>query len=201
MSRDNKSLGRFDLSDIPSAPRGVPQIEVTFDIDANGILHVSAKDKATGKQQSIRITASSGLSEDEIKRMVRDAELHAEEDKRMHDLVTARNHADSLIHSTQKTLQEVGEKVSADDRGKIDAAISDLKAVLDSDDHAEIERKTQRLTELTGKMAEQLYAAEQGGAAASASGTEQQSSAGGGSNKPHDDAVDAEFEEVNDTRK
>ena len=203
MSRDNKSLGRFDLSDIPSAPRGVPQIEVTFDIDANGILHVSAKDKATGKQQSIRITASSGLTEEEIKRMVSDAELHAEEDKRMRDLVTARNHADSLIHSTNKTLQEVGEKVSADDRGKIEAAIEELKVALTGDDHGEIERKTQRLTELTGKMAEQLYAAEQagGGAGASGFGGEQPSTSGGGAKKPHDDAVDAEFEEVDDTRK
>ncbi|MBM3203083.1 molecular chaperone DnaK [Candidatus Woesearchaeota archaeon] len=203
MSRDNKSLGRFDLSDIPSAPRGVPQIEVTFDIDANGILHVSARDKATGKQQSIRITASSGLTEDEIKRMVRDAELHAEEDKRMHDLVTARNHADSLIHSTGKTLQEVGDKVSADDRSKIQVALDELKAALTGDDHGEIERKTQRLTELTGKMAEQLYAAEQaGGGAGPTSGFGgEQPSATGGSQKPHDDAVDAEFEEVDDSRK
>jgi molecular chaperone DnaK len=203
MSRDNKSLGRFDLSDIPSAPRGVPQIEVTFDIDANGILHVSARDKATGKQQSIRITASSGLTEDEIKRMVRDAELHAEEDKRMHDLVTARNHADSLIHSTGKTLQEVGDKVSADDRSKIQAALDELKAALTGDDHGEIERKTQRLTELTGKMAEQLYAAEQasGGAGPASGFGGEQPSATGGSQKPHDDAVDAEFEEVDDSRK
>jgi len=203
MSRDNKSLGRFDLSDIPSAPRGIPQIEVTFDIDANGILHVSAKDKATGKQQSIRITASSGLTEDEIKRMVRDAEIHAEEDKRLRDLVSARNHADSLIHSTGKTLQDVGDKVSADDKSKIEAAMEELKAVLTSDDLAEIERKTQHLTDLTGKMAEQLYSAEQpgaGGASGFAGGDSASAGSSAGS-KPHDDAVDAEFEEVDDHRK
>ncbi|MGI9211161.1 MAG: molecular chaperone DnaK [Methylococcaceae bacterium] len=201
MSRDNKSLGRFDLSDIPSAPRGVPQIEVTFDIDANGILHVSAKDKATGKQQSIRITASSGLTEDEIKRMVQDAEQHAEEDKRMRDLVTARNHADSLIHSTTKTLQEVGEKVSPEDRSKIEACMDELKQSLNSDDHAEIERKTQHLTELTGKMAEQLYAAEQSAGGAPGYTGDSAHTADAGSSKTHDDAVDAEFEEVDDTRK
>ena len=130
MARDNKSLGRFDLADIPPAPRGVPQIEVTFDIDANGILHVSAKDKATGKHQSIRITASSGLSEEEIKRMVQDAEMHAEEDKKLHDLVQARNHADAMIHAATKTLQEVGDKVEADEKSKIETAVNELKEAM-----------------------------------------------------------------------
>ena len=191
MARDNKSLGRFDLADIPPAPRGMPQIEVTFDIDANGILHVSAKDKATGKEQSIRITASSGLSDDEIQRMVRDAELHAEEDKRLHELVQVRNQADALIHAAQKTVSELGDGVTADEKSQIEAAIASLKEAVSGDDQESIEEKTQKLTELSGKLAERLYA--------------QKSSEGPGedgtASSSNDDIVDAEFEEVKDDKK
>ncbi|CAL1240139.1 molecular chaperone DnaK [Candidatus Methylocalor cossyra] len=194
MARDNKSLGRFDLTDIPPAPRGIPQIEVTFDIDANGILHVSAKDKATGKQQSIRITASSGLSEEEIKRMVQDAEQHAEEDRRLHELVTARNHADAMIHATNKTLQELGDKVQAEERSRIETAINELKEAMKGDNKAEIDRKTQHLTEVSGKLAERLYT--QQGTSGGATGAESSGTKGGG-----EDVVDAEFEEVKEDRK
>ncbi|MEW6037406.1 MAG: molecular chaperone DnaK [Pseudomonadota bacterium] len=193
MARDNKSLGRFDLSDIPMAPRGVPQIEVTFDIDANGILNVSAKDKATGKQQSIVIRASSGLSEDEIKRMVKDAELHAEEDRRMHALVSARNHADAMVHATNKTLSELGDKVSGEERAKIEAALNDLKDAMGGDNKDLIEQRTKTLTELSGKLAERLYAQQAEPGAAEPHGQEK---AGGG-----DDVVDAEFEEVRDDKR
>ena len=197
MAKDNKSLGRFDLADIPPAPRGLPQIEVTFDIDANGILHVSAKDKATNKEQSIRITASSGLSDDEIKRMVQDAELHAEEDKKLHELVQARNHADSLIHAAQKTLSELGDKAEADEKSQIETAINELKEAIKGEDKDVIEQKTQRLTEISGKLAERLYAQNAGGAAGAAPGQEQ-TSAG---KTTDDDVVDAEFEEVKDDNK
>ena len=197
MAKDNKSLGRFDLADIPPAPRGLPQIEVTFDIDANGILHVSAKDKATNKEQSIRITASSGLSDDEIKRMVQDAELHAEEDKKLHELVQARNHADSLIHAAQKTLSELGDKAEADEKSQIETAINELKEAIKGEDKEVIEQKTQRLTEISGKLAERLYAQSAGGAAGAAPGQEQ-ASAG---KTTDDDVVDAEFEEVKDDNK
>lgn len=188
MGRDNKSLGRFDLADIPPAPRGVPQVEVTFDIDANGILNVSAKDKASGKQQSIVIRASSGLSDEEIRRMVQDAELHADEDRRTRELVTARNHADSMLHATQKSLAELGEKVPGADRARIEEAVSALKDALKSDDKDLIERRTNELTELSGKLAEQLYAQQGDGDAA-----HDHQAAGAG-----DDAMDAEFEEVKD---
>jgi molecular chaperone DnaK len=197
MARDNKSLGRFDLTDIPPAPRGVPQIEVTFDIDANGILNVSAKDKATGKQQSIVIRASSGLSEDEIKRMIKDAELHAEEDRRMHELVTARNHADAMIHATNKSLAELGEKVSSEERAKIEAALNDLKDAMKGDDKNRIERCTQALTELSGKLAERLYA-QQSGSASTGGGPSGGASGGG---PDGGDVVDAEFEEVRDDKR
>ena len=197
MAKDNKSLGRFDLADIPPAPRGLPQIEVTFDIDANGILHVSAKDKATNKEQSIRITASSGLSDDEIKRMVQDAELHAEEDKKLHELVQARNHADSLIHAAQKTLSELGDKAEADEKSQIETAINELKEAIKGEDKGVIEQKTQRLTEISGKLAERLYAQNAGGAAGAAPGQEQASA----SKSTDDDVVDAEFEEVKDDNK
>ncbi|MEY2700736.1 MAG: dnaK protein [Pseudomonadota bacterium] len=191
MARDNKSLGRFDLSDIPPAPRGVPQVEVTFDIDANGILNVSAKDKASGKQQSIVIRASSGLSDDEIKRMVQDAELHADEDRRTRELVSARNHADSMLHATSKSLAELGEKVPGADRARIEEAVSQLKDAMKTDDKDLIERRTNELTELSGKLAEQLYA-QQGGDDAD----EAHHASGAG-----DDAMDAEFEEVKDHHK
>ena len=197
MSKDNKSLGRFDLADIPPAPRGLPQIEVTFDIDANGILHVSAKDKATNKEQSIRITASSGLSDDEIKRMVQDAELHAEEDKKLHELVQARNHADSLIHASQKTLSELGDKAEADEKSQIETAINELKEAMNGEDQDAIEQKTQRLTEVSGKLAERLYA-QKGPDAGGEPGAHEHAS---GSTGNADDIVDAEFEEVKDDHK
>jgi molecular chaperone DnaK len=196
MGRDNKSLGRFDLADIPPAPRGMPQIEVTFDIDANGILHVSAKDKATGKEQSIRITASSGLSDDEIQRMVRDAELHAEDDKRLHDLVQARNQADALIHAAQKTVSELGDGVQADEKAEIETAINELREALTGDDKDLIDAKTEKLSEASSKLAERLYA-QKGADAAAAGATE----TGASSSAQHDDIVDAEFEEVKDDKK
>ncbi|OOZ42576.1 molecular chaperone DnaK [Solemya elarraichensis gill symbiont] len=191
----NKSLGRFDLGDIPPAPRGVPQVEVTFDIDSNGILHVSAKDKASGKETSIRITASSGLSDDEIDRMVQDAEAHSEEDKKFHELVAARNTADTMIHATKKSMEELGDKLDAAERGNIEAALSDLEGVMDKDDKDLIETKTKALTDASAKMAEKLYA-EQGAAGAEGAGEQ-----AGGEQAADDDVVDAEFEEVNDDDK
>jgi molecular chaperone DnaK len=200
----NKSLGRFDLTDIPPAPRGMPQIEVSFDIDANGILHVSAKDKATGKEQSIRITASSGLSDDEIEKMVQDAEAHAEEDKKFHELVAARNNADAMIHATEKSMEELGDKLDGGERANIEAAINDLKAVLDKDDKEAIEAKTKALTDASAKMAEKLYAQQGGAAGAAGAGAAGGAEAGAGSEQASagdDDVVDAEFEEVQDDDK
>ena len=191
-AQDNKSLGRFDLSDIPPAPRGMPQVEVTFDIDANGILNVQAKDKATGKEQKIVIKASSGLTEDEIKRMVRDAEAHAEEDRRFRELAETRNRADSLVHASEKALKDLGDKVSAEDRAKVESAVSDLKGVLKGDDKDIIEKKAAALAEASAKIAQQAYAQESGeGAAAGASGASGAGPAGG-----RDEVLDAEFEEV-----
>ena len=190
---DNKSLGRFDLSDIPPAPRGMPQVEVTFDIDANGILHVSAKDKATGKEQKIVIKASSGLTEDEIKRMVRDAEAHAEEDKKFRELAETRNRADALLHSTEKALKDLGDKVQAADRAKAESAISDLRNVLKGDDKDVIETKARALAEASAAIAQQAYAAEQG--PGSSDGGEPQ---GGGAAGGKEEVLDAEFEEVKD---
>ena len=191
MARDNKSLGRFDLSDLPPAPRGVPQVEVSFDIDANGILNVSAKDKATGKAQSIVIKASSGLTDEEIKRMVTDAEAHAEEDRKLRELVDARNQADSLMHAAQKSLTELGDKVSGEERAAVESAMSDLKDAIKKDDKTAIDAKVQALSAVAGKLAERLYAAKGEGAAAA--GAEQPQS-GKGDGK--DNVVDAEFEEV-----
>jgi len=202
MARDNKSLGRFDLTDIPLAPRGIPQIEVTFDIDANGILHVGAKDKATGKENKIIIKASSGLSDDEVKRMIREAELHAEEDKKIHELITARNHGDSVIHTTHKTLHELGDKVEADEKSKIEAAIEELKKVINGEDKEAIDKKTEALTELAGKLAERIYAQQAPGAGGPDAGHEHASSAGSSEGgKTGEDVVDAEFEEVKDDKK
>ena len=195
----NKSLGRFDLTDIPPAPRGMPQIEVSFDIDANGILHVSAKDKATGKEQSIRITASSGLSEDEIDKMVKDAEAHAEDDRKFHELVGARNNADAMIHATEKSMEELGDKLEGSERANIEAAINDLKKVLEGDDKDAIEAKTKALTDASAKMAEKLYA--QQGGAAGAQGASEAGAAGSQQASADDDVVDAEFEEVQDDKK
>ncbi|MEA3302920.1 MAG: molecular chaperone DnaK [Pseudomonadota bacterium] len=194
----NKSLGRFDLTDIPPAPRGMPQIEVNFDLDANGILHVTAKDKATGKEQKIQITASSGLSDDEVQRMVSDAESHADEDKKFHELVAARNQADNMLHATKKSMEELGDKLDGGERASIEAAINDLEGVMDSDDKDKIEAKTKALTEASAKMAEKLYA-DQGAAAGAAPGAE---AAGEQSSSAADeDVVDAEFEEVDDSDK
>ena len=183
---DNKSLGRFDLADIPLAPRGLPQIEVKFDIDANGILNVSAKDKATGKSQNIVIKASSGLSDDEINKMVSDAESHAEEDRKFRELVDTRNQADGLIHASEKTLSELGEKASAEERAAVENAVSDLKSALESDDKDVIEKKMAALGEASGGLAQKLYAEQ---AADDAGGD-------GSASASDDDVVDAEFEEV-----
>jgi molecular chaperone DnaK len=192
MATGNKSLGRFDLQDIPPAPRGVPQIEVSFDIDANGILNVSAKDKATGKEQSIVIKASSGLSDDEVDQMIKDAEAHAEEDKKAHELVTAKNTAENMIHSTEKSIKDLGDKVEADEKAAAETAISELKAALDGDDKEVIETKTEALTEAAGKIAEKAYAEKAAGAEAGAESTENAAEA--------EDVVDAEFEEVDESK-
>ncbi len=187
MARDNKSLGRFDLQDIPPAPRGMPQIEVTFDIDANGILNVGAKDKATGKQQTIVIKASSGLSDAEVEQMVKDAEAHAEEDRKQRELVDARNQADSMIHGTEKSLKEYGEKVPGAERANIESLISELRDAVKGDNKDVIERKSEALMEASGKLMQQMAGGAEGGTA----GAQQ---AGGKSGD--DDIVDAEFEEV-----
>jgi molecular chaperone DnaK len=188
---DNKSLGKFDLSDIPPAPRGMPQIEVTFDIDANGILNVSAKDKATGKEQKIVIKASSGLSEEEIKQMVRDAEAHAEEDKRFRELVETRNRADALLHATEKSLKDLGDKASGEERAAIEGALSDLRGVLKGDDKAAIERKAEALAKVSAPVVQRAY---QGAAPEAGASPE----AGAGPGKAQEDVLDAEFEEIKD---
>ena len=193
MAQHNKSLGRFDLSDIPSAPRGMPQIEVTFDIDSNGILHVSAKDKATGKENKIKITAGSGLSDDEIERMVRDAEEHAEDDKKARELVDARNQGEAMVHTVQKTLSEAGDKVDGSDKESIEKAITELQAVLTSEDVADIQAKTNTLMEASHKLAEQMYQAESENGSADAS-------TGGEGAPGGEDVVDAEFEEVKEKK-
>lgn len=191
----NKSLGRFDLTDIPPSQRGMPQIEVTFDLDANGILHVAAKDKATGKEQSIRITASSGLSEDEIEKMVQDAELNAEADKKFETLVTSRNTLEGLINATKKTLEEAGDKATDDEKSAIETAVKEAEEALAGEDIAAMEAATQKLTEASGPLAQKMYA-EQAEQAEGAGGAESadQSDAG-------DDVVDAEFEEVKEDNK
>jgi len=198
MAGDNKLLGQFDLVGIPPSPRGIPQIEVSFDIDANGILHVSAKDKATGKEQSIRITSSSGLSEDDINKMVREAEDHESEDKRRQGIVEAKNRADSMIYTTEKTLQEHGDKVDAQTRASIENALSDLKQTIKGEDVEQINRNIDALTRASHKLAEVIYAsaAEDGGAEAftQAPGSGE---AGGPDASSNEDVVDAEFEEVN----
>ena len=185
-SHDNKSLGRFDLTDIPPAQRGMPQIEVTFDIDANGILNVSAKDKATGKEQNIVIKASSGLSDDEIDRMVNDAEAHADEDAKFRELVDVRTQADAMVHATEKSLEDLGEKVEAEERASIESALSDLKEALKGEDKEKLETKTSALAEASASMAQKAYEqASADGEAGDASGAD-------------DGVVDAEFEEVKD---
>ncbi|MBE7526785.1 MAG: molecular chaperone DnaK [Burkholderiales bacterium] len=199
MASGNKSLGQFNLTDIPPAPRGMPQIEVTFDIDANGILHVSAKDKATGKENKIKIQASSGLSEDEIQKMVKDAEAHAEEDKKALELVNSRNQCDAMIHSTKKSLAEHGDKLEGDEKSRIEAALKDAEEALKSGDKQTIDAKTQALTEASHKLAEKMYAQEQ------AQATGQQAGAAGAGGQTQDkpvegEVVDAEFEEVKDKK-
>ncbi|HEX5160446.1 MAG TPA: molecular chaperone DnaK [Steroidobacteraceae bacterium] len=195
---DNKSLGKFDLTEIPPQPRGMPQIEVTFDIDANGIMHVTAKDKTTGKEQKIIIKASSGLTEDEIKRMVADAEAHAEEDKKVRELVESRNRADQLVHATEKALKDLGDKVDGAERAKVESALSDLRGVLKGDDKAAIDKKGEALMQAASNVLQQAASAQSGGGA----GPEAGSSGGAGAqSKANDDAVDAEFEEVKDKKK
>jgi molecular chaperone DnaK len=205
MASGNKTLGRFELVGIPPAPRGVPQIEVTFDIDANGIVNVSAKDTATGKEQSIQITASSGLTQEEIDAAIKDAELNAEEDKKKKDLIDARNHADSLIYATEKSLKELGEKVEADTRSSVEAAMADLKQVMDGDDAQVIKTKSEALTQASHKLAEAMYqqTAQDGQGAPGAeagAGAGAQDAAGAAPNAD-DDVVDADFEEVKEEKK
>ena len=192
MAADNKTLGQFELSDIPPAPRGVPQIEVSFDIDANGIVHVAAKDKATGKEQSIRITAASGLSDEDIEKMVKDAELHAEDDKKKRELVDTRNQAESLVDQTEKTLKEHGDKVDEATRKAIETAAEDLKKAKESDNVEDIKAKIETLSQASHKLAEVMYQQAQadGGADPNAAGA-------GGAAQEDDDVVDADFEEVN----
>jgi molecular chaperone DnaK len=188
----NKSLGKFDLAEIPPAPRGVPQIEVTFDIDANGILHVGAKDKATGKTQSIVIKANSGLSEEEIQQMVRDAEANVEEDRKFEELATARNQGDQLVHASRKMLTEAGDKATADEKAAIEKALGDLEVAIKGDDKAAIEAKINALSEATTPLAQKMYA-EQPQPGADAQGGDEAQGAG-------DDVVDAEFEEVKENK-
>lgn len=199
MASANKALGRFDLTDIPVAPRGMPQIDVTFDIDANGILNVSAKDKATGKEQSIVIKASSGLAEAEIERMVKDAEVHAEEDRKFHEVVDARNQADALIHATSKSLEELGDKVEAQEKTDIEVAMGELKELLKGDDKSEIEEKTKKLAELSGKIAERAYKQTTEDAKAAEGASTGSQSNGAATSDEH--VVDAEFEEVDEDKK
>jgi len=199
MAANNKTLGRFELVGIPPAPRGIPQIEVTFDIDANGIVNVSAKDQATGKEQSIQITASSGLSKEEINNLVKDAEMHVEEDKKKRELVEARNTADALVYSTEKSIKELGAKVDSATKGKVEETISVLKKAMESDDTAEIKRLSDELTNASHKLAEAMYQ--------QASAAQQQASGGAGSAEgaagaaPEEDVVDADFEEVKEDEK
>jgi molecular chaperone DnaK len=198
MAANNKTLGRFELVGIPPAPRGVPQIEVTFDIDANGIVNVSAKDKATSKEQSIQITASSGLSKEEIDRLVKDAESHAEDDRKKRELVEARNHADALIYSTERSIKDLGEKVDKDTKVKVEEAVGKLRKAMEGDDKDEIRRLSEELTNASHKLAEAMYQQ-----ASQAEGQKAGAGAAGGAkaSKPEEDVVDADFEEVKDDKK
>ena len=193
MAANNKTIGRFELTDLPPAPRGVPQIEVTFDLDANGILHVSAKDLGTGKEQSIRITASSGLSEEEIKRMQKDAEAHADEDRKRKDLVETKNQADSMIYATEKSMKDLGDKVDSETKNKVQVEIDSLKKLMESDDVEAIKKGLESLTQASHKLAEMMYA--QATKDKAGEGTEGGGQAGG-AKKDDDDVVDADFEEV-----
>jgi len=203
MAADNKLLGQFDLVGIPPAPRGVPQVEVTFDIDANGIVQVSAKDKGTGKEQQIRIQASGGLSDADIKKMVKDAEEHAADDKKRRELIDARNQADSLIHSTEKNLKEYGDKVGGEEKSKIEADISALKSVKDGEDAAAIKAKTEALVQSAMKLGEAMYKASQAGAAPGGPEGPTAGGPGAGDGAAGDKdgkVVDADFEEVDDKK-
>jgi molecular chaperone DnaK len=190
----NKSLGRFDLADIPPSPRGMPQIEVTFDLDANGILNVSAKDKATGKEQSIRITASGGLSDADIEQMVQDAEVNAEADKKFEELVAARNTADGMVHAARKTLEEAGEHATDEERAAIESAIAAAEEAVKGDDASAMEAATTTLTEATGGVAQKMYAAQQADEAAAGDDVSDDIA-------DDDDVVDAEFEEVKEDKR
>jgi molecular chaperone DnaK len=200
MAGGNKTLGRFELVGIPAAPRGVPQIEVAFDIDANGIVNVSAKDLATNKEQSIKITASSGLSEEEIDKLVKDAELHAEEDKKKKELVEARNAADSLVYTTEKSLKDLGDKVDAETKANVESAVADLKKAMEGEDAEEIKQKSEALTQVSHKIAEAMYqqAAQDGAQAGPEAGPEAADAAG--AQAADDDVVDADFEEVKEDK-
>jgi len=192
MAADNKELGKFDLVGLPSAPRGVPQVEVTFDIDANGIVNVTAKDKATNKEQQIRIQASGGLSDADIDKMVKDAEAHAAEDKVRRETVDAKNHAEAMIHSTEKSVAEYGDKVSEADKGAIGAAVAGLKAALEGEDVEAIKAKTTELTQASMKLGEAMYKAQSAEAGAAAEA---------GADAKKDDVIDADFKEVHDDKK
>jgi molecular chaperone DnaK len=198
MAADNRTLGRFELVGIPAAPRGMPQIEVTFDIDANGIVHVNAKDLGTGKEQSIKITASSGLSESEIEKLVKDAEVHAEEDKRRKELIEARNQADSMVYSVEKNIKEFGDKVDAAEKAKIEEAITKAKKALEGDDIEAIKKTQEELMTVSHKLAEAMYAKTSGGQGGPGAdgGAQQQSGNDQASGKKNDDVVDADFEDV-----
>jgi molecular chaperone DnaK len=201
MASGNKSLGQFNLSDIPPAPRGMPQIEVTFDIDANGILHVSAKDKGTGKENKITIKANSGLNEEEIRRMVADAEAHAEEDKKLHELVDTRNQCDAMIHSVKKALAEHGGSLEAEEKAKIETSLKEAEEAIKGSDKDAIESKTQALALASQKLGEKIYAQQQ--AAEGAQGPAEPAAgggSGGGAKKDESDVVDAEFTEVKDKK-
>jgi molecular chaperone DnaK len=201
MASGNKSLGQFNLSDIPPSPRGMPQIEVTFDIDANGILHVSAKDKGTGKENKITIKANSGLSETEIQGMVKDAEAHAEEDHKARELVDARNQCDAMVHSIKKALAEHGDKMEADERAKIEAAIKEAEEVLKDGDKAAIEARTEALAKASQKLGEKIYGDAQGAAGTGGAAGAGAAAGGSGEAKKDDgDVVDAEFTEVKDKK-
>jgi len=197
MAANNKLLGQFDLVGIPPAPRGVPQIEVTFDIDANGIVSVGAKDKATGKEQNIRIQASGGLSEADIEKMVKEAEAHAADDKKARELAEAKNHGDALIHTTEKAVSEHGSKVSDADRTAIENAIAALKASIKEEDVEDIKAKTNALAQVSMKLGEAMYKASQGGDGEGGPGA----GAAGGEAKKDENVVDAEFSEVDDNKK
>ncbi len=200
MASDNKTIGRFHLADIPPSPRGVPQIEVTFDIDANGILNVSAKDKATGKAQSIVIKASSGLSDDEVQNMIKDAESHVEEDKKFKEMIELRNQADSLIHNSEKTMTDLGDGIAEDEKKEIEAAVNALKDALKSEEKAQIEEKMKVLSDMSGKLAEKLYA--KNNAESAATGEQDSSTAQDSTeSKNQEGVVDAEFEEVKEDKK